>query len=108
MVILFRLGAARGSGLAALSLTDGSEVQVHAPPGAATFSSSPGRLEIEVRDVSAPFVVQVPRSAPWVEIRADETPLFLKAGSRVTTAGPAESGGRYTLRLEGRGPVPGP
>jgi hypothetical protein len=106
LVILFRLEAARGSGLASLSLTDGSEVQVHAPPGAATFSSSPGRLEIEVRDVSAPFVVQVPRSAPWVEIRAEETPIFLKEGSRVTTAGPAESGDRYTLRLQRRNPAP--
>jgi hypothetical protein len=106
LVILFRLGAARGNGLASLSLTDGSEVQVHAPPGAATFSSGPGRLEIEVRDVSVPFVVQVPRSAPWVEIRADETPLFLKAGSRVTIASRAESGDRYTLRLERRSPAP--
>ena len=100
LVILFRLGAARGSGLASLSLTDASEVQVHAPPGAATFSSSPGRLEIEVRDVSAPFVVEVPRSAPWVEIRADETTVFLKDRSRVTSEGPAQSGDRYTLRLE--------
>lgn len=108
LVILFRLGAAPGSGVASLSLTDGSEVQVHAPPGAATFSSSLGRLEIEVRDVSAPFVVQVPRSAPWVEIRADETPLFLKESSRVTTASPAEPGDRYTLRLERRSPAPVP
>ena len=106
LVILFRLGAASGNGLAFVSLTDGSEVQVHAPPRAATFSSSPGRLEIEVRDVSAPFVVQVPRTAPWVEIRADETPLFLKEGPRVRTAGPAEPGDRYTLRLERRSPAP--
>jgi len=106
LAILFRLGAARGNGIASLSLTDGLEVQVHAPPGAATFSSGPGRLEIDVRDVSAPFVVEIPRSARWVEIRADETPLFLKAGSRVTTASPAESGDRYTLRLERRGPAP--
>jgi putative zinc finger protein len=105
LLILFRLGAARGNGIASLSLTDGSEVQVHAPPGAATFSSAPGRLEIDVRDVSAPFVVELPRSAPWIEIRADETPLFLKTGSRVTTEGPAESGDRYTLRLERRSPA---
>ncbi|HET9939590.1 MAG TPA: hypothetical protein VFR25_00665 [Candidatus Eisenbacteria bacterium] len=108
LVILFRLGAAHGSGVVSLALTGGSEVQVHAPPGAATFSSRPGLLEIEVRDVSAPFVVQVPRSAPWVEVRADEAPLFLKEGSRVTTAGPAESGDRYTLRLERRSPASAP
>lgn len=106
LVILFRLGAARGSGLASLSLTDGSEVRVHAPPGAATYSCVPGRIEIEVRDVSAPFVVQVPRSAPWVEIRADETSLFLKEDSRITTSSPPGPGDRYTLRLGRQGPAP--
>jgi hypothetical protein len=108
LVILFRLGAARGNGIASLSLTNGSEVQVHAPPGAATFASGPGRLDIDVRDVSAPFVVELPRSAPWIEIRADETALFLKTGSRITTEGPAESGDRYTLRLERRSPARAP
>ena len=106
LVILFRLGAARGNGLASLSLTDGSEVQVHAPPGAATYSSVPGRLEIEVRDLAAPFVVQVPRSAPWVEIRVDETSLFLKDRTRITTSSPAGPGDRYILPLERRSPEP--
>ena len=100
VVILFKLGAAHGNGLASLSLTDGSEVRVQAPPGAATYSYVPGRLEVEVRDASAPFVVQVPRSAPWLEIRADETSLFLKEGGRITTSSPAGPGDHYTLRLE--------
>jgi len=106
LVVLFKLGAARGNGLASLSLTDGSEVQVHAPPGAATYSSVPGRLEIEVRDLAAPFVVQVPHSAPWVEIRVDETPLFIKDRTRITTSSPAGPGDRYILPLERRSPEP--
>src|SRR5262245_17586625 len=105
LVVLFKLDAAQGNGLASLSLTDGTEVRVHAPPGAATYSCVPGRIEIEVRDLSSPFVVQVPRSAPWVEIRADETSLFLKESSRVTTSSPAGPGDHYILQLERRSPA---
>lgn len=102
LLILFKL--AQGDGQVFVSLTDGPEVQVHAPTGAATFTSGAGRLLIDVRDPSAAFEVQIPRSAPWVEIRVGEDRLFLKEGERVSTSGSTSAVGGYLLRLTPSGP----
>jgi hypothetical protein len=95
--ILFKL--AQGDGQVFVSLTDGPEVRVHAPTGAATFTSGSGRLLIDVRDPSAAFEVQIPRSAPWVEIRVGGDRVFLKEASGVTTRGSTGAVGGYLLRL---------
>ncbi len=84
-----------------IDLTDGSDVQVHGPAGAAAYTSSAGYLLIRGRDSSAVFDVQIPRSAPWVEIRARDERVFLKEGPRVTTGG-SRVGDRYVLPLPGR------
>jgi Putative zinc-finger len=99
LVISFRL--ARGSGRATVSLTDGPEVRVEAPAGAATFASGPGRLLIEVEAASVPFSIRIPRSAPRVEIQADGRPVFLKEEGRLTTSGRATSSEAYILDLQG-------
>jgi len=96
LVILFT-----GDGLdgqVRVTLSDGSQVQIQAPAGAATFTSSSEYLLIGVKNPAANFDVRVPRSAPWVEIRAGDNRLFLKEGQRISTSG-SSSAGDYVLRL---------
>jgi hypothetical protein len=81
-----------------VSLTDAAEVVVRAPAGSATFTSHVDRLVID-NVGSAIFDVEIPRTAPRVEIRMNERRLFLKEGSRVTSEQPAESHGSYLVPL---------
>jgi hypothetical protein len=98
--ILFVL--AQGEGQAFVSLTDGPEVQVHAPTGAASFTSGSGQLLVDVRDPSPTFEVQIPRAAPWVEIQSGGIRVFLKDGERVS--GASSSPGGYILKLRALNP----
>lgn len=102
LVILFPLPPAKAEAL--VSLTDSADVVVRAVTGDASFSSEVDRLVIESRDSAAAFEIQVPRSAPWVEIRAAGSRIFLKQGPRVTTEKPPAPGGTYILRLTPHGP----
>jgi len=97
LLILFK--SDQGDGQVFVSLTDGTEVQVHAPTGAATFTSGVGQLVIDVRDPSATFEIEIPGSAPWVEIQAGTDRIFLKEGARVTTSGSKRAVGGYLLRF---------
>lgn len=82
LVILFT--SAQPEGQAEVSLTDGAEVVVRAPIGAATFTSDVDRLVIDNQGSPATFEIQIPRTAPRVEIRVAGDRIFLKEGSRVT------------------------
>ena len=87
-----------------VSLSDGADVVVRAPAGAATFSSSADQLVIDNGGAAGPgsaadFEVQIPRAAPWVEILVDGKRIFLKYGPRVTAAVHVGAGGGYTLPL---------
>ncbi|HEY3156681.1 MAG TPA: hypothetical protein VGK76_08675 [Candidatus Eisenbacteria bacterium] len=97
LLILFK--SAQGDGQVFVSLTDGPEVQIHAPTGAASFTSSTDQLLIDVQDPSATFEVQIPRSAPWVEIQTGTGRVFLKEGQRVTTSRSKDAVGGYLFRL---------
>ena len=97
LLILFQ--SAEGDGQVFVSLTDEPEVQVHAPTGAASFTSSADQLLIAVQDPSATFEVEIPRSAPWVEIQTGKGQIFLKEGERVTTKGSKDAVGGYLFRL---------
>jgi len=97
LLILFQ--SAEGDGQVFVSLTDEPEVQVHAPTGAASFTSSADQLLIAVQDPSATFEVEIPRSAPWVEIQTGKGQVFLKEGERVTTKGSKDAVGGYLFRL---------
>ena len=94
-VILFQAGK---GGEARVELSDDPEVQVRAPAGAATFASKSDYLLIGSKDSSAVFKIRIPRSAPWLEIRTEEEPIFLKDGPRITTAAPRDASG-YVLTL---------
>jgi hypothetical protein len=84
---------------AQVSLSDTSEVVVRALTGRASFSSGTDRLVVETADSAAAFQVVVPRTAPSLEIRAGETTLFRKHGSRITAATDSASGGTYLIPL---------
>lgn len=58
------------SGFAAVSFTDGVEVVVRAPTGAATFTLDRDRLLIDNIGRGDTFEVEIPRSAAAVELRA--------------------------------------
>lgn len=97
LIIIFR--SAEGGGEARVSLSDGEEVVVRVLRGAATFTSDVDRLEIEARGASPYFEIQIPRSAPRVEIRTGDERIFLKEGARVTTAMRSDSREIYRLPL---------
>lgn len=71
-------------GEAKVTLTDGDQVQVRAPSGAATFSSDPERLVIDNRGSTAEFEIELPRGAVRIEIRVAGAAVLLKERDRVT------------------------
>jgi hypothetical protein len=84
--------------LATLSLTDGDEAVVRAVAGAATFSSDVDRLSVRSAG-PARFEVLIPRSAPWVDVLAGDTPVFRKRAAEVVAESEPGAGGRYGLKL---------
>ncbi len=97
LLILFTSPQAEGQ--AQVSLTDGAEVVVRAPIGAAIFSSDVDRLVIDNQGSAAIFEIEVPRAAPRVEIRVGADRIFLKEGRRVTTEKSTKARGLYLLPL---------
>ncbi len=87
------------AGQARVSMTDDVEVAVHAPNGAATFTSGVDRLVIDNRGSSATFEIRIPRTAPRVEIQVEGRRLFLKQGPRLITEASADPSGGYLLPL---------
>jgi hypothetical protein len=86
-------------GQARVSLTDGAEVTVRAPSGAARFTSAPDRLLIDNQGSGATFEIEIPRAAPRVEIRVAGKGIFLKQGERVAAPHSPSVEGRYVIRL---------
>jgi hypothetical protein len=84
--------------VATLSLTDGDEAVIRAVEGAATFRSDVEHLSVRSSG-PARFEILIPRSAPWVEVRAGDTPVFLKRAADVVAETQAGADGRYTLTL---------
>ncbi len=89
----------QAGGQAQVSLTDGAEIVVRAPIGAATFTSDVDRLVIDNGGSSATFEIQIPRAAPRVEIQVAGDRILLKVGSRVMTEQSTEREGQYLLPL---------
>ena len=69
-------------------LTDGQEVVVRAPMGAATFTSDVERLVIHNTGevAGAMFEIEIPRASPRVEIQVQGERRFLKQGPVITGA----------------------
>ena len=89
---------ARAGGQVRVVWSDGGEVEVRAPRGAATFES--GTQTLRVDDLQpVTYEVRVPRAAPEIEIQVAGVSLFHKVGEQVTAPAPSAAG-EYLLPLE--------
>jgi anti-sigma factor RsiW len=88
---------ARAGARVRIGWSDGAEVEVRAPRGAASFESAAGTLRIDDREPVL-YEVRIPRSAPEIELEAEGARLFRKAGERVTGPAP-DAAGEYLLAL---------
>jgi hypothetical protein len=86
-------------GVAVVSLTDRADIAVRAIGGAATFTSDVDRLSIDNVGSSARFQIEIPRRAPFVEIRVGRHRVFSKEGLRVITGARRDSDDRYLVPL---------
>ncbi len=84
---------------ARVSLVDGAEVAVRAESGAAGFNAGADRLIVVMRGGSSNFEVQIPRSAPLVEILTGGKRIFLKTGDRISTGAAPAPDGSYHIPL---------
>ena len=95
--ILFQTPNARGEML--VRLTAGTEVEIRAPRGAATFTAGENQLVVDGRGLPTTYEIEIPLAAPRVEIVVGEDRVFLKEGPRVTTALPPGSAAPYRLPI---------
>jgi hypothetical protein len=64
-------------------------VVVRARQGAATFTSELDRLVIDNRGAASTFEIEIPRSAPRVEVRISQDRIYLKEGERTSPLSPS-------------------
>ena len=95
--ILFQTPNARGEIL--VRLTPGSEVEIRAPRGAATFTAGENQLVVDGRGIPTTYEIDVPAAATRVEILAGKERVFLKEGPRVTTSLPEGTSPPYRLAI---------
>jgi hypothetical protein len=88
---------ARAGAQVRIAWSDGAEVEVRAPRGAASFESAAGTLRVDDRE-PVTYEVRIPRTAPEIEIEAEGASLFHKAGERVTGPAP-DAVGEYLVAL---------
>jgi len=97
LIVSFRAAAVGDT--AVVSLSDGGEVVIQARGARTSFTSEPERVMVGHEGGPGRFRIQIPRSAPLVEIEASGRRLLLKQGSRVTAEVSPDSGGHYFLPL---------
>lgn len=91
--------ASQASGVATVSLTNGEDVVVRATGGSPSFASDVDRLSIDNTKGDASFAIEIPRNAPWVEIRIGDRRILLATPSGVRADGRRDADGRYLIRL---------
>lgn len=84
-------------GFVRVMLVEGEEIAVRASVAATVFTSDENRILIDNRVTSSTFEIQIPRTAPRVEIRTADRRIFLKEGSRTTP--PIQPGATEPLLL---------
>jgi hypothetical protein len=85
--------------VASVSFSDGDQVVVRAQPGVAHFTLEPDRVLVAMRGTHDTVTIEIPRSAPRVELLAGRTRLLLAERGRATSPAAADSLGRYRLPL---------
>ena len=95
---VIRFDAHVPNGEAIVSFTNDSTISVRAARGSATFTSEAERLLVEPRASELAVEIEIPRSAPRVEIQVGGERVFLKEGARITTS-QANAGERYRIPL---------
>lgn len=87
-------------GVIAVSLTDGPNVVVRALHGSATFTTDVDRLTVDNRGSSADYEIEIPRDAPFLEVRVGTGRFVLKDGDRFASDGFAvDARGRVVIPL---------
>jgi len=99
--LLIQFASPQDSAFATVILADDSMVRVRAIGGTAAFTTDVQRLDIDNRGSSAHYEIELPRSAPWIEIRVGSASRLQKSGERVITDATADSTGRYRFKLGG-------
>jgi hypothetical protein len=95
--IVFR--AEQPGGVALVSLTDAAIVEVRALDKPAEFTLDPDRVSIDNAGSTARFEIDIPSSAPRVEILVGDRRVLLKDAGRVVTAAPRDADGKYRVSL---------
>jgi len=103
--LLIHFASAQGDGAFEVALTDGAEVVVRGPVGAATFTSGDDGIVIDNSGSDATFEIEIPRGAARVEIRVDGTRVLLKSGAAITAATAVRNGASYVVSLR-KAPTP--
>ena len=98
LVIAFA-GPAEG-GSARIAFTSGAEVTIRAPSGAATFRAESDQVLVQRAGVPARFDIEIPASAPRVEVRVGARTIFLKDGARVVTEVEGGPDGTWLVPLD--------
>lgn len=100
-----RFDSADPSDLALVALTDGGEVQIRAPRGSASFTAGENAILVHPTgdashgEAGVTYEIQIPRSAPHLEIRVGSDRIFLKDGTRIIAPAASPGSDPYRLRL---------
>lgn len=85
-----------------VAMADTSLVSIQALRGRPDFAAAPGRLLVTNHDSASQIAITIPRTAVHVELRLGGQQLYLKRGSRLTSIGQVDAGGRILLRIGDR------
>jgi hypothetical protein len=97
LVLLFASSSPRA--VASVSFSDGDQVVVRAQPGVAHFTLEPDRVLVAMRGPDDTVTVEIPRTAPRVELRAGSSLVLLAEHGRATSSAAPDSLGRYRVAL---------
>jgi hypothetical protein len=80
-------------------LTEGPDVVARALDAEVTFTTDVARLIIENSASTSSYEIELPKSAPWIEIQVGHRRLLLKDGPQVIASASPDALGRYILPL---------
>jgi hypothetical protein len=82
-----------------IALTEGAMVDARRLDGTARFTAEIDRLLIEPGNTGGDFAIDLPRTAPRIEILVGTRRILLKDGLNIVTEARPDSLGRYIVRL---------